>query len=228
MTELHPANPAARLSYHGGGLEAVAEGAAVTPWDLVHAWWTEAVADERVYEPGAMSLATVDGDGLPNVRAVLLKDLTPSGLTFYTNLESAKSLELTDHPQAALLFPWVAAFRQMRFRGEVEQVTRAETEQYWQTRPRGSQVASAASRQSSPLESREALEASVADMESACADTDVPLPPTWGGFRIRPVEIELWVGMRSRLHDRIQWRTADARPARLDDDAAWNWTRLQP
>lgn len=228
MTELHPANPQARLTYHGGGLEALAPGVVAAPWELINGWWAQAVADERVYEPGSMSLATVDAEGMPNVRAVLLKDLTADGLTFYTNLNSVKGAELTANPRAALLFPWVAAFRQMRFRGPVEAVSRVEAEEYWATRPHDSQVASAASRQSAALDSRETLEAAVAQVAADHRDNDVPLPSSWGGFRLRPVEVELWVGMPSRLHDRIRWTTASGQPAQLDDAQAWQWSRLQP
>lgn len=228
MSQDGPVTAVARHTYAGGGLESVVEGAPSAPWDLVAQWWTQALDDDRIYEPGAMSLATTAADGLPDVRTVLLKDLGPQGLTFYTNLASAKGEQLAQRPQAAILFPWVTAFRQMRFRGPVEPVTRQETQTYWDTRPHGSQVASAASRQSGRISSRQELQQAVDDLARRYPREPVPLPDTWGGFRLRPVAVELWVGMPSRLHDRVQWLSLDGHPAPLDRADAWRWSRLAP
>lgn len=228
MTEDGSISATSRHTYAGGGLEDVTEGAVGAPWELVRGWWNQAVQDDRVYEPAAMSLATVDADGMPDVRTVLLKELDPQGLIFYTNLDSAKGRQLQDSPRAAALLPWVDAYRQMRFRGPVEQVTRERTQAYWDTRPRGSQVASAASRQSAPIESRRMLQREVDELDRRHPDGPVPLPPSWGGFRLRPVAVELWVGMPSRLHDRIQWLSVSGEPAALDDPQAWSWSRLAP
>jgi pyridoxamine 5'-phosphate oxidase len=177
-----------------------------------------------------MVLATVDAGGHPNARTVLLKGLDAAGAEFYTNLGSTKGTELAEAPYAALVLLWHPMFRQVRLRGPVEPVTRAESAAYFATRPRGSQLASRASHQSQPLGSRAELVAAVEAEEARWPDTgsglDVPLPDYWGGFRLRPVEVELWVGQPSRLHDRVRYAAAPG--ARLDDERAWTRTRLQP
>lgn len=223
----NPADPANRQTYLGSGLDQLdTRQPVVAPLEVLRQWWADAVADQRVYEPAAMSLATVDHAGLPNVRTVLLRDLDPQGITFYTNLTSAKAGELAGG-QAAASFSWHAMFRQIRLRGQVEQVSRAAAQAYWDTRPRGSQVASSASHQSRPVQSRESLERAVDALSQSLEGAPVPLPDTWGGYRLRPVEIECWVGLPSRLHDRIRWWSQDG-PHPLDDPAGWHWTRLQP
>jgi pyridoxamine 5'-phosphate oxidase len=200
------------------------------PLSLLRDWYAAALADERITEPAAMVLATVDGSGRPNARTVLLKGLDGRGAEFYTNLGSTKAAELTQNPYAAVVLPWHPMFRQVRLRGPVQAVSREESAAYFASRPRGSQVASRASHQSQSLAAREDLVAAVEAEDARWPDTgspgDVPLPDYWGGFRLRPVEVEFWVGQPSRLHDRVRY--AAAAPAALDDGGAWTRTRLQP
>jgi pyridoxamine 5'-phosphate oxidase len=200
------------------------------PLALLQDWYAAAVADERVVEAAAMVLATVDRSGHPNARTVLLKGLDARGAEFYTNLGSTKADELAGTPYAALVLPWHAMYRQVRLRGPVEAVSREESSAYFASRPRGSQVASRASHQSQPVAARDDLVAAVEAEDARWPDTgsatDVPLPEYWGGYRVRPVEVEFWVGQPSRLHDRVRY-SASA-PAPLDDETAWRTTRLQP
>lgn len=202
------------------------------PLSLLKQWYAAALADERIVEPAAMVLATVDGSGHPNARTVLLKGLDARGAEFYTNLGSTKADELAGTPYAALVLPWHAMYRQVRLRGPVEPVSREESAAYFASRPRDSQVASRASHQSEPLAAREDLVAAVEAEEARWPDTgspaDVPLPEYWGGYRVRPVDVEFWVGQPSRLHDRVRYAAASSTPAALDDPTAWAWTRLQP
>lgn len=224
-------DPAARLPYSGTGLDDVDP--AAPPWAPLVRWYAEARADDRIDEPGAMVVATVDAAGRPNARTVLLKSLVPEGFGFYTNLRSAKAAEIAATGQAALVLLWHPMFRQVRVRGSVVPVGRAESAAYFASRPRGSQVAAWASRQSAPLARRQDLLDALARVEDAFPPTGdppgpLPLPDFWGGLRVLPAEVELWVGQESRLHDRLVWATADGRPARLDDPAAWTQQRRQP
>lgn len=190
------------------------------PFVLFECWLEEAGATE-VNDPNAMALATVDADGMPDVRTVLLKEASPDGFVFYTNLGSAKGRELARHPKAALLFHWKSRRRQVRVRGTIAQVSDAEADAYFATRPRGSQIGAWASRQSETLESRAALEAAVAEVERRFHNQDVARPPHWSGFRLAPISIEFWQDGAFRLHDRILYQ-------REGPEAPWTTRRLYP
>jgi pyridoxamine 5'-phosphate oxidase len=190
------------------------------PIALFTAWFEEAKVSEPA-DPNAMALGTVDGDGLPNVRVVLLKGLDGHGFTFYTNLESQKSRELAGQPKAALAFHWKSLKRQVRVRGPIEKVTDAEADAYFATRPKLSQIGAWASRQSAPLESRLAFEKAVALATAKYAVGTVPRPPFWSGFRVIPMIMEFWQDRPFRLHDRIEYR-------RQAIGAEWAKTRLFP
>jgi len=174
------------------------------PFALFADWFVEARKTE-INDPEAMSLATVDADGLPDVRMVLCKQLDVEGVVFYSNVESAKGRELVDAPRAAVLFHWKSLRRQARFRGAVTQVSTAEADAYFHSRPRRSQVGAWASQQSRPLESRARLEALVGDFERKFGDGEIPRPDYWRGFRLTPVEIEFWADGAFRLHDRVRF-----------------------
>jgi pyridoxamine 5'-phosphate oxidase len=175
------------------------------PFALFGQWLAEATASEP-NDPNGMALATVDAEGLPNVRMVLLKDVDARGFVFYTNLESQKGTELIGQGKAALLFHWKSLRRQVRVRGPVERVTEAEADAYFASRARLSRIGAWASQQSRPLESRFALEKAVAAYTAKYAIGEVPRPPYWSGFRVLPVSIEFWKDGAFRLHDRVQFR----------------------
>jgi pyridoxamine 5'-phosphate oxidase len=220
-------DPRARIVYSGSVLPLT--DLPRQPLPLLREWYADAVADPRVTEASAMALATVDAAGMPDVRMVLLKGLDPLGFTFFTNLGSAKAAQIAANPVASLALLWHPMYRQVRVRGVVRMLERAEAEAYFSTRPRGSQVGAWASQQSQPVTSREDVERAFAEAEARWAGVDeVPMPPFWGGYRVLPVAVEFWVGQASRLHDRLAYRTVDGAPRRLDDGAGWVSTRLQP
>jgi len=222
-------DPTARVRYAGTGLDDDMLAGDVAPLDVLERWYAEAVADHRVVEPGAMVVATADASGRPNARTLLLKGLDARGLVFFTNLESVKGRELAERPEACVVLLWHPMYRQVRARGPVERVSTEETAAYFASRPRGSKIGAWASRQSAPIGSRADLDAQVAALEQRLGGVDdVPVPPFWGGFRVCPVEVELWVGHASRLHDRIAFTTRGGVPEPLDDAAAWRVVRLQP
>lgn len=204
-----------------GEEEVAAEAFAATdPAELFRIWFAEAQAHEP-NDANAMALATVDEAGLPDVRVVLLKGLDEGGFVFYTNLKSAKAQELLAVNKAALNFHWKSLRRQVRVRGPAEQVSEAEADAYFATRPRGSQLGAWASNQSSEMDARETLIEAVAALDKKHDGKDVPRPPHWSGFRVTPLQIEFWINREFRLHDRRVFR-------RAGPDASWQATRLYP
>ena len=168
-----------------------------------------------------MALATVDGDGLPDARMVLLKEWSPQGFVFYTNAESSKGQQLMGNMKAALLFHWKSLRRQVRARGPVLLVSDEESDAYYVSRPRDSRIGAWASQQSRPLESRFALEKAVASYAAKYAVGDIPRPPYWRGFRLEPVALEFWSDRPFRLHDRVRF-------SRTTPAEAWRKERLYP
>ena len=194
--------------------------AADEPFALFEAWLNEAIKSEP-NDPNAMALATVDPDGLPDVRMVLMKGFDTQGFVFYSHIASQKGRELAANPKAALLFHWKSLRRQVRIRGNVTPVTDAEADAYFATRPKQAQIGAWASKQSQALESRFAFEQAIAKVAARYVIGDVPRPPGWSGWRITPVRIEFWHDRPFRLHDRIEFRR----------DAAgqpWSKTRMYP
>ena len=178
---------------------------AKNPFRQFEKWFQEAEA-AKVTEPNAMTLATVGRDGHPSARTVLLKGADGRGFVFYSNYESRKGRELDTNARATLLFPWVAMERQVIAEGPVARVTREESEAYFHSRPRASQLAAWASPQSTVVAGRAVIEESYRVIEKKYEGRAVPLPPNWGGFRLAPETVEFWQGRRSRLHDRLRYR----------------------
>lgn len=189
------------------------------PFAHFNTWFAEAQAAEP-NDPNGMALASVDGDGLPNLRMVLMKAFGPDGLVFYTNFESAKGRELLAQPKAAALFHWKSLRRQVRLRGPVSVVCEAEADAYFASRPRDSRIGAWASAQSRPLQGRFELEAAVAKFAARYAIGDVPRPPHWSGFRLMPIAVEFWADRPFRLHDRLVYSR--------NDDGGWRTERLYP
>jgi pyridoxamine 5'-phosphate oxidase len=182
--------------------------------------WLQLAVDRALPAPNAMTLATIDERGRPAARIVLLKELDDRGFVFYTNYESRKARDLATHPFASLVLYWEPLHRQIRIEGSVEQVTAVESDAYFATRPRGSQLGALASPQSQPIASRAELEERVAAVATMYAEDMQPSRPAhWGGYRVIPDMIELWQGQPSRLHDRIRYRR---------DTAGWTRDRLAP
>ena len=189
------------------------------PIEQFRVWLAEADT-EGIYEPNAMVLSTIGADGNPSSRTVLLRGISDHGFAFYTDYTSRKGQALAHHPNVSLVFPWYQLHRQVLVTGTVEKVSPEDSDEYFASRPRGSQIGAWASDQSQPIASRADLEAKVLEVEERFADVDsVPRPEKWGGFVVRPDTIEFWAGRRSRLHDRIHFSKTSG---------GWQTKRLQP
>lgn len=182
-------------------------------------WWDEAIAS-HIDEVNAMTLATASADGVPSARIVLLKGYDERGFTFFTNYESFKGQQLGENPRACLVFFWKELERQVRITGIIEKVSEKESEEYFISRPQGSRLSAWASPQSQVIPSREWLETKEAELKAIYADNEVPKPPHWGGYRLKPIVVEFWQGRASRLHDRIQYS--------LQESGNWKIERLAP
>ena len=224
--------PPRRRDYDSPGIDPQTAGP--TPWPTIRHWVSEAIAASEslpgLAEPTAVSVATVDADGVPNVRTVLARFLDEHGPGCVSSLHSAKAAELAANPHIALSYTWPGLFRAIRFRGTAAAIETEALVAYWRTRPYGSQIAACASLQSHPIGSRQELEREFATWAAHYPETgsvdDVPMPADFHGWRVHPTEVEFWAGRRSRLHDRIVYtRVADGT---LDDPAAWAVSRRQP
>lgn len=182
--------------------------------------WMEQTIKSGLPDPNAMTVATVDASGQPSQRIVLLKHMDEKGFVFYTNLNSRKAQDLKQNPKISLHFPWYFLERQVKVCGVAEQLSTAEVLKYFVTRPRDSQLGAWASQQSKPISSRALLMQQFESMKNKFAKGEVPLPDFWGGFRIKPHQIEFWQGGAARLHDRFQYN--------LQADNSWIIQRLEP
>jgi pyridoxamine 5'-phosphate oxidase len=189
-----------------------------SPFEQFSLWMQQAI-DANMQDPTAMSVATVSAEGKPWQRMVLLKDFDEGGFIFYTNLGSRKAQDIEGNAQVSLHFPWLQLDRQVIVGGRAERLPVAQVEKYFISRPKDSQLAAWASKQSSPISSRQALEIQFNQVKAQFAESDIPLPEFWGGFRIVPDEIEFWQGGENRLHDRFCFKR---------DKAGWNIARLSP
>jgi pyridoxamine 5'-phosphate oxidase len=221
----HPADPARisqadlaamRREYADAGLDE-----ASLPPDPIALWrqWLEAAQSAAIAEVNAMVLSTVDAEGAPSSRMVLCKQADADGFVFYSNYASRKARAIEANPKVSLLFPWHPLGRQVRVDGVAARVDPAETAAYFRTRPRGAQIGAWASRQSSVIASRAELDRRVAETEARFGSSEIPVPPHWGGFRVRPHQIEFWQGRGDRLHDRLRY-------VRVQD--GWRVERLSP
>jgi pyridoxamine 5'-phosphate oxidase len=188
------------------------------PFRAFHEWYGE-VERSGLERADAMTLATATASGRPSARIVLYKGVARGGFLFFTNYESRKAGELDANPHAALVFHWIPFQRQVRIEGRVERTTREESEAYFATRPRDSQVGTWASPQSAPIESRELLERRAAEIVDRHAGGPIPCPPFWGGYRLVPDAFEFWIGRDHRLHDRFRYERSGG---------GWSVTRLAP
>jgi pyridoxamine 5'-phosphate oxidase len=182
--------------------------------------WFKEAQEADILEPNAMTLATINGEGKPSARIVLLKDINDRGFAFFTNYESQKGQELIANPYAALVFLWGELERQVRIEGQVEKVSNEESDNYFYNRPIGSQLGAWASNQSSIIDSREILVEKLKSLEVEYEDKVIPRPAHWGGFRLIPTEIEFWQGRPNRLHDRFRYQ--------LQSSGEWAIDRLAP
>jgi pyridoxamine 5'-phosphate oxidase len=206
-----------RIEYTKGALDE--SHVASSPVEQFKVWFAQA-QDSEAHEPNACAVATVGVDGKPSLRMVLLKAFDDRGFTFFTNYDSTKGKQLAANAHAAMTFYWPNVERQVRIEGVVEQLTDAENDAYFYSRPRDSQFGSAVSTQSRVAGSREELEKAMEELRQRVGDGPVPRPPHWGGYRISPVMIEFWQGRENRLHDRIRFR--------LQSSGTWSIDRLWP
>jgi len=206
-----------RISYEKGALDETS--AAADPFAQFSLWFDEAQACDEILEPNAMSVATADASGAPSLRVVLLRGVDPLGFVFFTNYESRKGHDLAANPHAALLFFWDRLERQIRIEGRVERVTSAESDAYFEKRPRGHRLSAWASAQSTTIPDRAYVETRMRSEDERFAGTDVPRPPYWGGYRVVPSAFEFWQGRRNRVHDRLVYERAGS---------GWEIRRLAP
>lgn len=210
--------PTMRVGYPTGELDI--DDLASTWYDQLVCWLNDATA-AGLAESNAMVLATADADGLPSSRTVLAKGLDPRGVVFFTNFTSRKMHDLNATRFASATFPWIGQQRQVHLRGPIEVIDPVESEAYWRTRPRGAQLGAWASPQSTVVQNRRALDVALEQVARRFADAErVPLPPHWGGVRIKPVSVEFWQGRPNRLHDRLRYSSRD--------DGEWTVQRLAP
>ena len=189
------------------------------PIEQFRSWFDEVLAAD-LHEPNAMTLATATPEGRPSARVVLLKGFDERGFVFYTSYVGRKSEELETNPNCALVFYWGELERQVRVEGRASRVSEEESDEYFGSRPRGSQLGAWASEQSRPVEGRGALEERLRGLEAEYEEREVPRPPFWGGYRVEPEVIEFWQGRENRLHDRLVYRRSD--------NGEWGRERLQP
>lgn len=226
------AERAARVDYEGEGLSE--DACPQAPLEIVRAWVAAAIERQAaagdVPEPTALSVATVDADGVPDVRTVLMRDLDARGPAFFTNTGSAKGQQVAANPAMAAALTWPSMYRAVRFRGTAELLPDEDVLAYFRSRPWASRVGAHASAQSRPVADRETLETAYRESAERFPDTgspeDVPVPQDWGGYRLVVDRVELWAGRRSRLHDRIVWERVGE--GGMDDPSAWHRLRLAP
>lgn len=207
-----------RKQYQKGGL--LEDSLPDSPMHLFTAWLEDAIEAE-ILEPNAMALSTVDANGEPDVRIVLLKDVTERGIRFFTNYESVKGLQLSAHPMASVAFWWDRLERQVRIRGPVTRIPESDSLDYFHSRPRDSQIGAWASAQSTPVSGRGDLEKAFQAIKTRFEGQEIPLPPFWGGYEITIASIEFWQGRPNRLHDRIRFSFDET-------SERWSTQRLSP